>query len=146
MKNIVTVFLFVLLNITCYAGLKPPKDLVSVRAVLAAQQQAWNEGRIDDFMQGYWKNDSLMFIGKKGITYGWQQTLDNYKRGYPDKSSMGQLQFEIIKMEQLSSGTVHVIGKWTVLREESKGNLGGHFTLVFKKINKQWVIVSDHTS
>jgi hypothetical protein len=118
----------------------------NVKTVLAAQQDAWNEGRIEDFMQGYWKSDSLKFIGKKGITYGWQQTLDNYKKGYPDKSSMGQLQFDILDMEQFSGNTIYVIGKWTLLREESKGNLGGHFTLVFKKINKRWVIVSDHTS
>lgn len=120
--------------------------MLKVRAVLTTQQQAWNEGRIEDFMQGYWKSDSLKFIGKKGITYGWQQTLDNYKKGYPDQSAMGQLQFEVLNIEQFSSSTIYVIGKWTLLREESKGNLGGHFTLLFKKINKQWVIVSDHTS
>ena len=145
MKKLVLV-LFVMLSMTCFAQQKQSGDILKVKAVLTTQQQAWNEGRIDDFMEGYWKSDSLTFIGKKGITYGWQQTLDNYKKGYPDKSAMGQLQFDILNIEQFSSSTIYVIGKWTLLREESKGNLGGHFTLVFKKINKQWVIVSDHTS
>lgn len=130
----------------CFAQSKSSKDIQKVREVLTSQQQAWNEGRIEDFMQGYWKSDSLMFIGKKSITRGWQQTYDNYKKGYPDQASMGKLQFDIISIEQFSSTTVHVVGKWTLTRDETKGNVGGHFTLIFKKIDKQWVIVSDHTS
>ncbi len=121
-------------------------EIQKVRDVLTKQQKSWNDGRIEDFMQGYWKSDSLTFIGKKGITKGWQQTLDNYKKSYPDKSTMGQLQFDILEIGQLSPSTIHVIGKWNLQREESKGNLGGHFTLIFKKIKNQWVIVSDHTS
>ena len=145
MKNgLLIVVLFV--GVSSYAQKKQSPDIEKVKMVLNNQQQAWNEGRIDDFMEGYWKRDSLKFIGKKGITYGWQQTLDNYKKGYPDQSSMGQLQFDILDIEQFSGNTIYVIGKWTLTREESKGNLGGHFTLVFKKIDKRWVIVCDHTS
>jgi uncharacterized protein (TIGR02246 family) len=124
----------------------PQKDKDAVRAVLQQQQQAWNEGDIESFMQSYWHSDSLAFIGKKGVTKGWQSTFDNYKKAYPDKATMGQLQFDIVSVESFSAATVFVIGKWNLKREESKGDLGGYFTLVFKKINKQWVIVSDHTS
>lgn len=138
--------LFILLSIVSFAQKTQSPEIQKVLNVLNNQQKAWNEGRIDDFMEGYWKSDSLMFIGKKGITKGWQQTLDNYQKSYPDKSSMGALQFTILKVEQLSKTTIHVIGKWDLQREESKGNLGGHFTLIFKKIGNQWVIVSDHTS
>ena len=53
------------------------KDILKV---LHEQQTAWNNGEIENFMNGYWKNDSLLFIGSKGPTYGWQKTLDNYKK------------------------------------------------------------------
>ncbi|HLC82952.1 MAG TPA: DUF4440 domain-containing protein, partial [Bacteroidia bacterium] len=53
------------------------------------QEAAWNKGDLEAFMIPYWKSDSLKFVGKSGITYGWQNTLDNYKKNYPDKATMG---------------------------------------------------------
>jgi hypothetical protein len=115
-----------------------------IRALLQKQTEAWNRGDIEDFMEGYWKNDSLMFIGKSGITYGWQQTLDNYKRGYPDKTAMGQLTFTLIEIKRLSSKYYSVVGRWNLKR--TIGDIGGHYTLLMKKINGEWVIISDHSS
>jgi ketosteroid isomerase-like protein len=119
-------------------------DEIAVRKILADQSASWNRGDIDGFMKGYWENDSLMFIGKSGITYGWFKTLNNYKRNYPDTVSMGKLAFTIISAKDLSPEYFHVIGKWHLLR--SIGNLEGHFTLLFKKIKEQWVIIADHSS
>jgi hypothetical protein len=85
-----------------------------------------------------------MFIGKSGITYGWQQTLDNYKRGYPDKAAMGQLTFTLIEIKRLSSKYYSVVGRWNLKR--TIGDIGGHYTLLMKKINGEWVIISDHSS
>jgi ketosteroid isomerase-like protein len=140
-------FLFSLLIATCtYAQKQIMPDQTMIRRVLTNQQKAWNDGRIEDFMVGYWQSDSLVFIGKKGVTKGWQQTLNNYKKSYPDKASMGELAFTIISVDQLSKTSAHVVGKWQLKREASKGDLEGHFTLLFKKINQRWVIVSDHSS
>lgn len=108
------------------------------------QEVAWNKGDIDGFMESYWNNDSLKFIGKSGLTYGWKKTLDNYKKSYPDKATMGTLSFEILSIEQLSPTSCYVIGKWGLKRE--KGDVGGHFTLLWKLMDGKWVIVADHTS
>lgn len=116
----------------------------SIRKVLFEQEKEWNKGNLDGYMQGYWKSDSLKFIGKSGIQYGWQQTLDNYKKSYPDKASMGQLKFDILKVDILSDSSAFVIGKWALTRE--KGNLEGYFTLLLKAIEGRWVIVCDHSS
>lgn len=107
------------------------------------QESSWNSGDIPAFMQHYWHNDSLMFIGSKSVTYGWQKTLDNYLKGYPDKAAMGTLKFTIVKSEQLSPESIYIIGKWELAREKP---VGGHFTLLWKKITGKWVIVADHTS
>lgn len=113
--------------------------------VLMTQQKAWNEGDIEAFMNGYWRNDSLVFIGSKGLTYGWEQTLNNYKKSYPDKAAMGQLTFDIKKLivsdDQKSA---FVIGKWSLQRKADNPN--GHFTLLWRKIEYNWVIVADHSS
>lgn len=122
------------------------QDTALVREVLNLQQQAWNKGDIEGYMQGYWKSDSLAFIGKKGVTYGWKHTLENYQKSYPNKAAMGSLTFELRSIQQVSVDAVFVIGKWYLKRTENLGDLKGHFTLLFKKVNNQWVIVADHSS
>jgi len=111
---------------------------------LDRQLQCWNNADLDCFMQGYWKSDSLMFIGKSGVNYGWQTTYDNYKKSYPDKSSMGSLEFEIINSSEISKNSVFIVGKWKLVREA--GNLEGHFSLLWRKVDSHWVIIADHTS
>jgi len=115
-----------------------------IRAVLALQDAEWNKGNVEGFMQTYWKSDSLMFIGKNGVTYGWQQTLDNYKKSYPDTAAMGHLRFEFVQIKQLSSTACFVAGKWFLAR--TIGNVNGAFTLLLRKIKGEWVIVADHSS
>lgn len=119
------------------------RDISTVKEHMHVQEQAWNAGNIKGFMEYYWKSDSLKFIGSKGITYGWQKTLDNYIKGYPTKDAMGVLTFTLIECTQLSENAIYVIGKWELKKEKAAG---GHFTLLWKKINDNWVIVADHTS
>ena len=119
-------------------------DAVSIRKVLDEQIKEWNKGNIEGFMQGYWRSDSLMFIGKSGINWGWQKTLDNYRKNYPDTIAMGQLSYDIILVKELSPEYYYVVGKWMLTR--SIGNLGGHYNLLFRKLNGQWLIIADHSS
>ena len=132
---------FTLLSVSLFCQ---AKDETEVRNILAQQSKAWNRGDIDAFMVGYWENDSLMFIGKSGVTYGYKNTLTNYKKNYPDTASMGKLTFTIIQVKQFSPEFFHVTGKYYLTR--TIGNASGHFTVVFRKINGKWVIVSDHSS
>jgi len=119
-------------------------DISEVSDIMKKQEAAWNKADIEGFMAYYWKSDSLKFIGSKGITYGWQKTLDNYKKSYPTADAMGVLTFENNTLEQLSPSKIFVIGKWHLKRKE--GDVGGSYTLLWKKINGKWVIVVDHTS
>jgi ketosteroid isomerase-like protein len=126
------------------ASLGQSKDEQTIRNAMNEQLAAWNTGNIDRFMQTYWQSDSLMFIGKSGVTYGWQKTLANYKKNYPDTAAMGKLDFNILEVKRLSVLYFFVVGKWHLTR--SIGDLSGHFTLLFKKIKNNWVIVVDHSS
>ena len=120
------------------------KDEAAVKNALTEQLAAWNAGDIDRFMGTYWQSDSLMFIGKSGVTYGWKKTLENYKKNYPDTAAMGKLKFDILETKRLSVLYFFVVGKWHLTR--SIGDIGGHFTLLFKKVKNNWVIVADHSS
>ena len=116
----------------------------AITKVLLDQQAAWNRGDIEAFMEGYLKTEDLSFVGSKGVTKGWDATLANYKRGYPDKAAMGELIFDIISIDQLSNDAAFMIGKYTLLREKDEPS--GYFTLLWKKINGEWVICVDQTS
>lgn len=120
-------------------------EIVSeVGKVLYAQEEAWNDGNLEDFMLGYWHSDSLTFVNRKGIQKGWERALNAYKQGYPTREAMGKLQFDIFDIDVLSHESVHVTGKFTLEYEETD-DVSGFFTLIFKRINQRWVIVLDHT-
>lgn len=141
MKPLLLIF-FLLSILQSFAQSKDEKQIL---VILENQTNAWNNGDIENFMKGYWQNDSLMFIGKSGITYGYAQTLANYKKNYPDKDAMGILKFNLIKVTKLSGDAYYVIGKWHLTREKN-GDIGGHYTLLFRKMKGKWVIVADHSS
>ena len=141
MRSLFFLACFLLTGICCNAQ---SKDEQAIRDAMTEQLAAWNAGDIPRFMTTYLQDDSLMFIGKSGVTYGWQNTLDNYKKGYPDTASMGKLDFNIIKIKRLSVMYFFVVGKWHLTR--SIGNVGGHFSLLFRKVKGKWYIIADHTS
>jgi hypothetical protein len=135
------IILFLSLSSPVMAQTDTQKEVV---ALLHEQDACWNRGDLDGFMQTYWQSDSLMFIGKSGVTYGWQNTLNNYKRSYPDPAAMGTLRFDIIHFENISPNYCSVVGKWHLTR--IAGNLEGHFMLLLKKIRGKWKIIADHSS
>jgi ketosteroid isomerase-like protein len=139
MKKLILCYTFILMAFASHA-----QDKQAILNVLRTQQVAWNRGDIDSFMQGYWKSDSLLFVGKSAPTHGWQATLNNYKKSYPDKAAMGTLTFDILKVELLDKTNAFVLGGWHLKRE--KDTPGGYFTLWFRKVNGGWKIVIDHTS
>lgn len=122
-----------------------PADELQIRTILTTQAAAWNRGDLPAYMEGYWQSDSLLFIGKNGPQHGWQRTLDNYQRSYPDAAAMGQLDFSQLRVSPLSADAAHVVGRWHLARPQ-KGDLQGWFTLLFRKVDGRWVIVADHSS
>lgn len=143
MKQLTFIFLLFIVGATSFAQLSKT-DNGAIRAIMAKQEQCWNQGDLECFMEGYWHSDSLKFIGKKGLTYGWQQTLDNYKTSYPTPEKMGKLSFDIISIEPLGAEHVLLIGKWRLDRVEDV--LQGHYSLTWKMINGEWRIIADHSS
>ncbi|MFN0293686.1 YybH family protein [Pedobacter helvus] len=138
------IIVFILLAFANTAIAQTTKDRTAILEVLENQRQGWNKGDMEHYMKGYWKSDSLLFVGKNGPTYGWQKTLDNYKKGYPDKSAMGFLTFGIKKVEFLAKDKAFVLGSWNLKREKDEPK--GYFTLLLRKIDGEWKVVVDHSS
>lgn len=142
-RHLIGLFAPLLLTLTAHA--QSAADRRAILGILNRQTADWNAGRVDQFMNGYWQSDSLTFVGKGGITYGYDATLANYKKRYPDRASMGTLQFTILKVAFPARNVAYVIGKWHLTRPQV-GDAGGHYTLLWHKKNGRWVIVSDHSS
>lgn len=142
MQKIVSLLLLASLSLVRVSA--QSADEKAILKILDDQTLYWNKGDLDNFVTGYWNNDSLMFIGSSGVIYGYQNTLSRYKKSYSDTSKMGKLRFEIIHLKKLSPKYYFVVGKWFLKR--SIGDVGGHFSLLIRKINGQWKIAADHSS
>jgi ketosteroid isomerase-like protein len=119
-------------------------DLKKIEGLLASQAEHWNAGDLEAFVQTYWQSDSLLFGGASGLTYGWQATLDGYKRRYPDRKAMGKLTFQVVDLRKLGEDRAMLTGSWDLERESD--NRGGYFLLIWQKFNGKWKIIADHTS
>ena len=132
------IILFALFTFTSYAQ---SPDEAAILEVMKQQEEAWNNFDLEAFMEGYWKSDSLKFFGKSGVTHGWEQTLEQYKKGYPDKSHTGTLNFKIEQISPIESNSYYVMGRFYLTREA--GDAEGIFMIIFKKIDGAWKIISD---
>ncbi|KAF0141406.1 MAG: hypothetical protein FD122_1654 [Stygiobacter sp.] len=144
MKHFLTVVIFICLAAFTFAQNVKNADHEAILKVLEDQRIAWNSGNLEGYMQGYWKSDSLRFVGKNGVRYGWNETLNSYRKGYPSKTEMGNLTFNLISLEFLSQTSAFMIGKWSLERAEN--SVSGHFLLIWKKIEGNWLITADHSS
>jgi uncharacterized protein (TIGR02246 family) len=119
-------------------------DRNAISAVLKAQQAAWNRGDVDAFLTGYWQSPELTFSGTNGVSRGWDGVLARYKKNYPNREAMGELDFSDLEFRFLGSDAALVLGKWHLKRE--MGDIGGVFSLVWQKFPEGWKIIHDHTS
>jgi len=127
---------------------KPAEERVAdrgaIQAVLSAQQGAWNRGDVDAFLVGYWHSPELTFSGSNGVSRGWDRVMARYKKNYPNRAAMGQLDFSELEFRFLGPDAALVLGKWHLKRES--GDIGGVFSLVWQRFADGWKIVHDHTS
>ncbi len=96
-------------------------------------------------MEGYWRSPELSFFSGKDKKSGWQETIDRYRKRYQSEGrQMGKLDFSELQIEVPGPGNAWVRGRWHVVTP--KEDLGGLFTLIFRKFPDGWRIVHDHTS
>ena len=142
--TLLSAFIILLLSQCTNQKQKAQNVCFELDSLMYIQQKAWNTGDIKTFMKSYWKNDSLQFIGSNGITKGWQATLDRYKTSYPDKDTMGKLKITNMECLLIDNTHYHIVGNWILYRRND--TLQGFYSLLWKNINGEWVIIKDHSS
>ena len=121
-----------------------PVEIMAIKKVLYTQQECWNNGDIDGFMEGYWNSEELIFTSlNHKPAFGWKNTLERYKNSYPNKESMGNFNFEILELKLISDKSARLKGKWELIRKDDNPN--GLFWLDINKFEKDWLIAKDST-
>lgn len=122
------------------------EDRGRILSRMAEQEAAWNAGDLEGFMEAYWKSDSLLFVGSRGPSRGWNTTLANYRTSYPDSRAMGTLTFGIEELSFAGKEHALMLGSWRLDRTGGLDSLSGWFSLVWQKREGDWVIIRDHSS
>src|SRR5215471_98388 len=135
---------WILVGMVFAAREQSPNSVAEIQSVLNAQQEAWNRGDIDVFMNGYARSPSPIFVSGDEVQRGWDTVRERYRKKYSDRTKMGTLTFSEIEVTPLSADSALVLGRWTLQRANDKPH--GRFTLIFKRLPDGWGIVHDHTS
>jgi uncharacterized protein (TIGR02246 family) len=130
--------------LVCAAPEQASTSVAEIKSVLTAQQDAWNRGDIDAFMNGYARSASTVFVSQDEVSRGWETVRDRYRVKYSDRTKMGTLTFSEIEVTMVSPDAAVVLGRWRLKRTSDEPH--GRFTLIFKRLSEGWRIVHDHTS
>jgi ketosteroid isomerase-like protein len=134
-----------LMAITVFAAPEQTANaLTQILSVLQTQQDAWNRGDIDGFMNGYARSASTVFISEDTIRRGWQTVRDRYRKKYSSRAKMGTLTFSDLEITLLSSDRAVASGRWKLKQANDQPH--GRFTRILKRLLEGWRIVHGHTS
>jgi uncharacterized protein (TIGR02246 family) len=120
------------------------EDEAEIHAVLERQKQAWNQGDIETFVQGYHRSPDIVFTSGGKIRRGFDETLARYREKYVAGNAMGHLEFSDVELQPVGADGAVVLGRWKLTETPEAGE--GVFTLVLTKVDGRWGIVHDHTS
>ena len=109
------------------------------------QTLCWNKGDIDCYMENYYDSDDVRTIGKSGQTWGYEKIKELYKKGYSPEN-MGQLHFDEMNLTRLSDKHYYVVGRYNLTYDNKDEIRQGWFSVIMKKINGKWWMVSDHSN
>jgi ketosteroid isomerase-like protein len=144
--TVIVILLIALLWLGCSSAGKPDEKAIrmEVKKVLLETEEAWNQGDIAGYMEGYYKSDSLRFAGNGDVSYGWESVLKRYQKAYPDQTAMGHLTFSEVDIDVICNSAAVVFGRWKLTREQ--GDRSGLYTLLLYNTADGWRIVHDHSS
>jgi uncharacterized protein (TIGR02246 family) len=135
---------FLTAALVCAVPEQPSNSVAEIQSILTTQQDAWNRGDIERFMNGYARSASTVFVSEDEVRRGWETVRERYRVKYSDRAKMGTLSFSEIELTTLSPDAAVVLGAWRLKRATDEPH--GRFTLIFKRLAEGWRIVHDHTS
>ena len=118
----------------------------AVQAMLDSSAVAWNEGRIDGFMDDYVNSPNTTYIGGAGLVEGWDGIYERYAPLFEPGAERDDLRFVDLKVRRLSATLTLATARYILYGEDGRTTSSGPFTLVLRKVGREWRIVHDHSS
>jgi ketosteroid isomerase-like protein len=114
-----------------------------IGSAMREQVDSWNSGELAGFMKYYWRSDEMTFHGGKRRLQGWETLNSMYIETYSGEQR-GILEFSGLEINALSPESAYVLGDWKVELPDTVKQ--GKFTLIWRKMDRGWWIVHDHSS
>lgn len=119
--------------------------ITEVKKALDGQVEAWNQGDLEKAMTFYWNSPDMLWISRNGTETGYQEVLEGFRKDFTDRSKMGVYTYEPLHIEQVSPDAVYYVYRWEI-DLQGKKLMGGVSSQLWKNINGNWVVTSEHAS
>jgi ketosteroid isomerase-like protein len=114
----------------------------AIPALLARSADAWNHGKLDEFMTSYENAPTTEYISSKTVIHGYAAIRAHYAGHY--RSGMGTLSFSDLSVMPLGDDYAVVVAHWH-LAMKTGAHPTGIFSLVLHRSQSGWHIVADHS-
>ena len=119
-------------------------DHQRIRAVFESGCAAWNRGDIDGYLAAYWNSDKVRWVSEGTVRYGFEAIAAGFKAHFDSSDNMGRLEVTNLDIQLFGENDALVFGAWIQTTPMARHH--GVFTVQLKKIDGEWLIVSDHSS
>jgi len=119
-------------------------DHQHIRALFESGCAAWNRGDIDGYLADYWHSDKVRWVSEGTVRYGFETIATAFKARFDSPDNMGRLEVANLEIQLLGESDALVFGAWIQTAHTVRRH--GVFTVHLKKIDREWLIVSDHSS
>ena len=137
------ILIFALSAFGIFPAFSQSKDVKDIIQLMRVEEDAWNKGDIEGYVNLYAPEDSTRMIYSTGAVYGKDSILAFYKKYWP-KERMGKLKLTHDSIERLSDTYYYVSGYFNVSYPTGK-EIKGRFSGLVKKINGKWYLYTDHS-
>ena len=136
-----TLLLVILFSVNTFVSAQS-KDVKDIIALMRTEEEVWNRGDIDAYVNLYAPGDStrMIYYGGTGVTRGKDSILAFYKKYWP-KEKMGTLTLQHDGIEKISNEFYYVSGFFTVTYPSGKA-VKGRFSGLVKKIADEFGVVT----
>ncbi len=117
----------------------------AVETMLSQSAIAWNDGRLDGFMDDYLESSNTTYIGVSGLIVGYEGIRERYAPLFEPGASRDSLEFTDVRVRRLAAIEAIATARWILSRDGTVTG-SGPFTLVLRHTGNGWKIIHDHSS
>ncbi len=119
-------------------------DHQRILALFESSCSAWNRGDVGGYLSCYWHSDKVRWVSGGSVQRGFEAIASAFKERFGSPDSMGRLEVADLEVQLLGENDALAFGAWTQTTRTAGHR--GVFTVHLKKIDGEWLIVSDHSS